>query len=351
MPDDGQRKLLFTGEPTPMPTDDLEPLDRFHRELKSVSASGTVVDIGLGPRQAGLTEELDRIRAMLVIRVGLGQSLDAAVREEASLPPRYRAAALAWLRFDSPAEVLDALVVDSARHDGVLRGLRISLLQSGVLLAIVCVCLAVSAIWLSPRIDAIYEDLQMKPTESAIWLSAARAWLPVWTTAASVAFLAILWLALYSHRTQLGRLSEWLPMVRRRQRLIGQARFAQYLSSWLRQDLPADEGTALAASFSGLDLAPDRPAVSPEEVPRPDLPPLVNWALTGDLAGESRSSTLQTVAEVYRRLADRQIAWWARTIPVDFATVIGGIAVLLYGLSVLLPILGLLQDVASFGRE
>lgn len=335
-----------------MVSHELEPLDRFHAELRAVTNAGVRLDIGHDARATSLTEELDRIHAALSVRVSLNQSLEAAIREEQSLPDRYRAAALAWIRFEEPAEVLDALFVDSQRHDGVIRGLRMSLLQMSVWLMLVCLGLAVASLWLSPRIDRFYEDLRVPPTASAQWLSAARQWLPVWTTVAAVGFLLFCWGICLTSGTGLWRMSRWLPMVRRRERFLRQARFAHFLSTWLRQDMPTEEGKGLAAAFSGLGppSAARQPDGSGGSLVPATVPPLVTWALTGDVVGEPRWAVLRNVSEVYRRLADRQVTWWARSIPVDFVTIVGGFAVLLYGLSILLPVFGLLHDIAVTRR-
>jgi type II secretory pathway component PulF len=338
----------------------LEPVDRFHDELKALVAAGIRVNLGIAGSVDQLRAELERIRAALSVRVSLGQSIDEAIRHDASLPGRYRAAALAWVRLDSPSAVLQAVTVTTPVDRTVDRSLRLSLLQMAMILMMACVGLAVYSAWLSPRIDAIYAEIHVTPPTSVRWLSAMHAWLPVWATAAAIGFLlaALFWVR--SSKQWTARWARLLPPVRRREELGRSAQFAAHLSNWLQHDLPLNEGIELAAALTLNQTADQRgnpyamdPRLNEQStdtfVPVQSLPPLLNWAVAGDVAGEPRWLALQSVSEIYQQLVDRQTAAWVSSMPIIITALVCGLAVLMYGLGLFLPLTALLQDVSAPG--
>lgn len=315
----------------------LQPLERFHDELRSLVSTGIETDLGIDGSAARMTDELERIHAAISVRVGLGQTLAAAIGEEATLPPKYRAAAMAWVRFDSPSQVLDAVTTTAERDLALDRAIRVAFWQTAMTLGLVCIGLAFTASWLSPRLDSIYEQLQIEPSWPALWLATVRDSVPLWATAVAFAYLVIIWFGRRSERNWGGWWLHRLPLIRRRQEMIGRARSADFLADWLRHDLPLSDGVRYAGAFvtertTGTDDAALR------------LPPLIDWAVTGNVAGEPRWSVLQTVAEVYREMAQRQVVLWFRSVPLLIAIAICGFAVLLYALGVFLPVIALLED-------
>ena len=77
-----------------------------------------------------------------------------------------------------------------------------------------------------------------------------------------------------------------------------------------------------------------------------DPPPLIRWALHGEVGGDSRPATLRSAAEVYRSKARRKVLPWVRLAPMLVTVVLGGGAALLYGMAVFTPVIGLLRDLA-----
>jgi type II secretory pathway component PulF len=327
-------------EPSPP---ELEPIDRFHDELKSLVATGIGVNLGLAGESRDVPAVLERFRAALAVRVKLGQTLEQAIAEEASLSPRYRAAAMAWVRFDSPAVVLEAVADSSARETDLVNGIRLSLAQTALIVALMLIGLALAAVWLSPRMEGIYGQLARPIPPSLQWLVTLRDWLPVWATGAAVVFVLGAIFARSIDRARLRRLARWLPMVGQRDRFIAQAHCAQYMSSWLQRDLPLEDGLALAQAFATHDASTGS-ASEP-------LGPLLAWAIHADLAGEPRWAVLRAVAEVYDRLAETHLARWVTQLPWLTAIAISGLIVLAYGLSIFLPLIDILKAVTVPGSR
>lgn len=328
-------------EPSPP---ELEPIDRFHDELMSLVATGIGVNLGLTGELHDLPATLERFRAALAVRVKLGQTLEQAIADEASLSPRYRAAAMAWVRFDSPAVVLEAVADSSARETELVNGIRLSLAQTALIVTLMLIGLAIAAAWLSPRMEGIYGQLARPIPPSLQWLVTLRDWLPVWATGAAVVFVVGAIVARSIDRARLRRLATWLPMVGQRDRFIAQAHCAQYLSSWLERELPLAEGLTLAQAFAANDASSAATTSEP-------LAPLLAWAVHADLAGEPRWAVLRAVAEVYDRLAETHLARWVTQLPWLTAIALSGLIVLAYGLSIFLPLIDILQAVTVPGSR
>lgn len=331
-----------------MSDDKLEAIDQFHQELKSMSAAGVPLDLGIEGPSKRLPAKLDQIRSALAVRVSLRQPLNDAIAAEESLPERYRGVARAWVRGGSPAAVLEAIASSPPIDHAMIRHIRLSLLQIVTILLLGFVGMMVAAVWLSPSIDAIYRQLEMTPSTAARWLSSAHATFPVWVAGVTVLFLVtgVFWVR--SRGRWLPRLASRLPMVGQREELLRRARFADRLGFLLRHEVPLSEAVELASV-----LCPDRSPKAMANLAAHELapnlsklPPLLQWAVTGDLGDEPRWSVLDSIAGIYRRLAERRAAPWLTMIPLVLTAFLCGSFVLLYGLTVFLPVIGLLQDVA-----
>lgn len=325
------------------PPPELEPIDRFHDELKSLVETGIGVNLGLAGEPQDVPAVLKRFRGALAVRVQLGQTLTQAIADEASLSPRYRAAAMAWVRFDSPAVVLEAVANSSSRETDLVNGIRLSLAQTALILALMLIGLAIAAVWLSPRMEGIYAQLERPIPPSLQWLVTLRDGLPIWATGAIVVFVLGALAVRAIDRARLRRLASWLPMVAERDRFVAQAHCAEYLSSWLQQDLPIDDGLVLAQAFATRDDASGVESEPPG--------PLLAWAVHADLAGEPRWEVLRAVAEVYERLAETHLARWVTQLPWLTAIAISGLIVLAYGLSIFLPLIDILKAVTVPGSR
>jgi|GEM_PF-2176560 len=342
-----------------MPDSQLQPIDHFHHELKSLAAAGIPVKLGIVGDEQQLNSALDDIRASLRVRVSLGQTLQQAIQQDERLPERYRAVAQAWLTIDTPAMVLDAATEAEPLDLRWDRSIALSLLQTLVTLVMATIGMFVASLWLSPKVDAIYRQLNQTPTAAARFLAAAREGVPIWATAATAALVSSAWLWYRHSHDWARRWAAYLPMIRRRQLMVNRARFADYLANWLQHDLPLADGIRLATALSG-NVSPGADAAAHDgSVPKTAdaqstdtpqnlvLPPLINWAVHEQRGDEPVASRLRAVADVYRAIADRQLAQWVRYIPMIAAAGLCGLAVLMYGMGVFLPVIGLLKDVAA----
>ena len=140
---------------------------------------------------------------------------------------------------------------------------------------------------------------------------------------------------------------------------ITRATFAEQLASLLTANVSLPESLRLASKSTddpALIAASERiasarergePLTSADKEQLTALPPLLRWALTSDLDGESLPDMLRFIAETYRQSAQRQASVWHIAFPTLVGASFGGAIVLAYGLSMFGPYIQMLRDLAK----
>jgi hypothetical protein len=330
-----------------MSATELETLDRFHEELLAMAAAGIDVDWGMTDPKLPLREMLGRFRGLIARRVGGGATLEEALLDESTLPPRYRAAAFGWSKFENPVALLDSLADSPGDDAELLRAVRVALFRLSLFLALVAAAFAFSAWWLSPKLAESFAQL-------GVPLPAPTKWLLAFYHAVGDVFLPLIVLMLliaafarFGRVRWFGRLASIFPGINRRERLLRQACYAEYVAEGLRHGMPQASVEPLAEAFvGGLSVRAAGPYARSA--------PLLAWGLDGDLGDEAtsdsrRSSVLLAIADSYRKLANRYVTTWGIAIPRLAAILIGGAALLAYGLMIFGSLFELLRAVSVPG--
>lgn len=308
----------------------MAPIDSFHRQMKAMAALSIPFESGLGGRGSGfggdLDRELDGVRAALAVRVELGQPLQEAIAAERTLPDAYRRAASAWVSRGVSSELLDSVSRDESVDGELVRAVRLGMFQLATILVLGVVGLALASWWLGPRVEAMYRAFRMRPTLAATWLSAIGNWIPVWGSVAAAIAMVIGAAWTMSREAWPVRIAGALGRTKRGQKRLAWATAAEQVAAELEQGRPLDE------AMTSYGLA--------------DPPPLIRWAIYGDVGGDSRAATLRSAAEVYRSKTRREVLPWVRLAPMLVTVALGGGATLLYGMAVFTPVIGLLRDLA-----
>ena len=79
------------------------------------------------------------------------------------------------------------------------------------------------------------------------------------------------------------------------------------------------------------------------------MPPLLGWALTSDLADQTRPGVMRMVAQTYRQSADRKGRMWRSMALAFVGVLVGSLFVLGYAVSVFAAMGQLLHDIALSG--
>ncbi|MGV3485765.1 MAG: hypothetical protein ACO1RT_15215 [Planctomycetaceae bacterium] len=336
-----------------MPDASLDRVLAFHRELAALSATGLPIAPDLGRSHRELESNLERINASLSLRTELGQSIEQAVAEDANLPRRYRDELLVWLRCDRPSLVLNSLSRRVADSRDIKHEVNVVLIQLLVIATLTYLAFIGLCLWTNPQIDAIYVQLDRSPDWISAWLATMRAWLPVWGVGLPILFAGLLWW----WRSRIGQGEwAWLPGATDYLAAVRNANLTHHLAALLEDGLSLTESLPLAVSLadgpSMVTVKSTAGAFGPqraEVVPIESLAPMLRWALNEESHGQSVATALRFSAEAYRKLAEQYRRRWLRWAPAVLGTLFGGMLVLIYGLSVFLPVIWLLRDLAIPG--
>lgn len=329
----------------------LERVLAFNKELASLSAAGLRLDIG--NRAEPINIVLDRANASLRLRTSLGQSVTDALADNPDLPLVYRHAMQAGLLTDSPAAVLDSISSQSAARDELRRTFSYSFVQPLVLLTLAYFGFLFLCLYFSPSLEGIYDQLRREPSTSVSMLRTARVWMPVWAPLAPVLVVG----AIFLWRRGRGKRRVWIPFAGRYAAALRHAAFADQLAILLEHGVPLVEGLRLASGVTGdptlietseaLARAAERDErLSVDDPQLRSLPPLLRWALTGDLGDQPLPDILSFAADTYRQSAQRQAAIYRIALPTLIGALLGGAVVFAYALCVFGPYIRLLQDLS-----
>jgi type II secretory pathway component PulF len=329
-------------------------LDRvlaLNKELVALSAAG--MPLQLGAPSTSVENVLDRVNSSLALRTSRGQSLTDALEDNDELPSIYRHALQTGLRSDDLTVVLDGVSRQSTAQDDLRRAFGQSFVQPLVLFAIAFAGYMVLCLRFSPTLEGIYDQLRWEPNAGVALLRAARHWLPVWGPLVPILVLA----AVLFWRRGSGTMRFWIPFARHYAATVAKANFAEQLASLLEKDVRREEALELAGGVTGdkalitaavaLASAHQRGERLTADDPRlRRLPPLLRWALTGDLGDQSLPDILRFAAQTYRQSAERQAAVWRVALPALITALVGGAIVFAYALSMFGPLISLLRDLA-----
>ena len=310
----------------------------FNEELAALAAAGLPLDFGAGgvnPEHHrndhslnSISAMLDQVNTALMMRVGQGQSIEQAVTDEALLTPNLRKALLTYLRCDDPRLALDSLASPASSKQRFAAGLGSAMVYPLILLTVAYFGFLYLCQVTGPTIESMYVQMGQTPPAAVSFLSAARNWFPIWGPLVPLLVGAtLLWWHLRGSKVSWN----WLPGSKRYYEAAANAEHANQLGGMLE---------------SGCELEESLQTVFPESTRIQSLPPLLRWAIEADTGDEPLHSTLRFVARTYQQKAERQERAWSVRTPVLCGLALGGLLVLGYGLSLFLPVVQLLNDVA-----
>jgi type II secretory pathway component PulF len=328
-----------------------ERVQDFNQELASLSAAGLRLDLG-SPAEP-VARVLERANTNFALRTSLGQSATDALVDDNELPLVYRRAVLASLIADSPAVVLESISGQSTAQDELRSTVSNSFVQPLVLVTLAYFGFLLLCTNFSPPLEGIYDQMRRAPSASVSALQTARIWMPVWGPLAPVLAVGVIFL----WRRGRGKPFGWIPFAGRYTAALRHGAFAKQLATLLERGIPLEEGLRLAGGVSGnpslqdassaLALAVERGEKLPVDDPQLlTLPPLLRWALTGDLGDQTLPDILSFVSDTYLQKAQRQAAIYRIAAPALIGALLGGAVVFVYALCVFLPYIQLFQDLS-----
>lgn len=337
----------------PLAPDDLIALND---ELASLVRAGVPLEGTLGGVGRDLPGRLGKATRELAAKVERGTSLPQAMDQMRGVfPPLYRAAVEAGLRAGRLSVVLEDLA-RSARRMAELR--RVMVLAAIYPLILLFVAFSLLTFFLKkvlPNFTLLHDG---HPPASVRALVRLREIIGSWDPAALIVVLVVLALVCIQLLRKFG-LHQRLPIVGRMLRDARLASFSETLSLLVRHDVPLAEAMPLAAEATGdrsISQAAEqfsgqlRQGASPSALigssPQ-GLPQFLVWLIATGHRRETLASLLEHAAETYRRHSLRRADWLRFYLPALATAVIGGVTVLLYTLTLFVPLTDLLKYLAG----
>jgi type II secretory pathway component PulF len=352
----------------------------FNQELVAFVRAGLPLSFGetashrfpsAGTRSAdSIASMLDQFNTALTIRVGRGQSMEQAVSEEPLLTSNYRKALLTYLRCNDPRLALETLAFPTRTRQRLSSGIASALVYPLIVLTIAFIGFLVLVLVTGPTIESMYQQVARQPPPAVAFLIRARNALPIWGAGIPLLVtMGLLWWNLRGSWLDW----KWLPGNHRYYESIQNAHHARQLAGMLEHGCSLEE--SLTTIFptskpaernlrsSGRRESESRrdqraETAGPAEAPIPgdiavpkevmeQLPPLLRWAVVGDTGEEPLPDVMRFVATAYERTAERSTKTWQVIIPMIVGLVVSGLLVLAYGMSLFLPVIQMLYDLAG----
>jgi|GEM_PF-2457280 len=350
---DGNQAVLFSSIWN-MSQTTLGNVVAVNHQLAALAAVGIPSNLASGASPATVTARIKQINRSLTLRSDLGQTLLAATIENEELPPVYRSALEAGLRSQHLSATLDGVSRQATADNQLYTTIGRSLIPPLIVSLLAYVGFIVLALYYSPTMASMYEQVDQQPSQTTQWLVALRHWLPFWVPLFPLLVLVAVfvwpWVAQHSLRL--------IPGFRCYTVAVRNASFAHQLALLVENGLSLEESLPVAAAVTGdkefVAVAATLPALRAQRATADSnskalssLPPFLRWAITGDLGDQSLAEVLRFAEKIYSQSAERRAATWRLVLPTTIGAALGGLIVLAYGLSLFGPFVQLLQDIAS----
>jgi type II secretory pathway component PulF len=347
-----------------MSTATLDDFMALNDQLAALVEAGVPLELGLEATGEDAGTTLEKINAAVARRVSRGASLDEALDDDGErLPPAYRCLVQVGLRSGRLDAALDGSQRVAETVEQTRNGVRSAFVYPLIVCGLVLLGLAGFRIYLVPILSDVYASMRVAPGRALRLLATLPGELNVWLMigGAALATLIAWWLLKRSRFAPGGSASNGLwRHTPGASQAIAQERWASFASSLgalVAAETPLPEALRLAACASG-DAAVGNAArglansLDNQTAPTTDnpagaaFPPFLRWALLESEPAVGRARALAMAADLYRDSASRNIERVRVVTPMMACILLGGGAVLLYGLALFVPITELLAGIA-----
>jgi type II secretory pathway component PulF len=339
-------------------------LDEFialNDQLAAAIEAGLPLALDLGADGDSI-QALERTSAIVARQVSRGASLEEAISTAGpELPAQYRSLALIWIRSDDRNAVLDRAselgdALEDSREDT-----RLALVYPVTVFALALAGMAAFCLFVLPKLQGFRTSLRLSLGKGMDVLELIARLLPVWGAAGAVILIAAVWFIWRAARSRTSRHAPglWARLTGRASADFDErtAAFADWLALLLSAGASEEDSLRLASEASG-DQRLRRGVASISDADLKELastqggrrlwpfPPFLRWAL-GRSEPSQRAEALRIAADVYRNSARRSSDRARVVAPIVASVLIGGGAVLIYGLSLFVPMTEMLRSVAT----
>ena len=334
----------------------LDDVLSFNDQVLALAKTGLPFELAPGDDLDDLSRKLTQANFDLALETGRGRPLAEALAAAPELTPRYRAALETWYRCDRSVDAFDTLIKPAVVRRRIQADVGISFLQPLIVLLLVYCAFTYLVLVTAPKLESLYTQTWQTPSRSLQFLTAARQTQPIWGVIVPLALVATV--VMWKWRAAQWQF-HWLPWRSGALSAIGKANYAENIASLVDQNYSLGQSLSLLGPLPA-ELAGQRetaPAIErlieAERLNEPvalhdptlaPLPPLLRWAFTSGLAGRPLANVLRFTSKTYLQAADRNLSFWRTWLPIILSATIGGLLVLLYSLSLFVPMVELLKS-------
>ncbi|RUL88074.1 type II secretion system F family protein [Tautonia sociabilis] len=343
----------------------LDELIALNEEIAALVRAGGPLERGLIGARGDLKGRLGRVAGTIGRRMEqTGCSLEEALEAEGeSIPELYRAVVAAGIRAGRLPAALEGMTTFARRLADLRTTIGLALIYPALVALLAYGLIVAMVVLLAPRIASAYDALGV-PAGIASRLARAGEWAWAWGPAGLIVLIlaAAAWVR-SGRASALGGLSPtlgWMPGTRTLLRLSRSGLLAELLALLVENRVPLPDALRLAARAVGDDRLREavaraaeatsrgedlRSALAPES--SPGLPPLLRWLVVSGASHRDLPGALRLAARTYHERALLQAELIRLFGPTALVALIGGTAVLLYGMTLFAPFAELLRGVAS----
>ena len=352
----------------------LEDLATLNDEICAVTRARLPLELGLKSATGGLRRQVNQVMESLADQLNSGVSLEVAIENHhRSFPPVYRALVTAGIKTGRLDQALESLSSFSRGLDELRHKVVMAMAYPTLVLLLAWILWSVFLLTLFPGFDAAMAGLGVGDGMSLKFMRVAATTIGFWTPALPAAiFLAGVswWLSRRwmlqptadHYRWHPGRLAasalRHLPWFGPILMNFHRANFLELLAMMLRHNVSLDEAVTLAIDASGEpQLSSHRDQITARIQKGDSLwdvlqefdatTPFVRWMIHVAEEQETLPPTLQHASEILRRRADHQAECFQIAFPAVVLVSVAGGTVLLYSLTLFLPIVDLLNGLAA----
>ena len=335
----------------------------FNDEIVTLVRSGLPLELGLRGISKDYPGDLADISYSLAEQMERGESLpDAVARERAGLPALYRTVVEAGMKAGRLPTALETLSQMAGELLELRRSITLAMLYPLIVVVLAYALFLTFLVHIFGHLESIYIDYRL-PIDGALKMvldvrDSAAMW--VWIPPLVIVGIVYWWGRQSAYRFfELSRIQfplTLIPGLRQIAKYHAQANFTELTALLLESQVPLAETLRIAADATGDDglrkdveelaTQAERAGIRQEDdhTRLTSIPPLVAWVLRWEVEASARVASLKELGKIYRDQAKSLAAWQRVLLPILCGTIIGGGVVLLYALSMFLPLRDFLMD-------
>ncbi len=335
-----------------------EEIITLSQEIQAMIAAGVPLDLGMRNVAGGFPPDLKQMANRLAARLEQGASISEAFRDEAALPPVFRAILVAGLSCGQSEKVLEDVTNLTQMLVSLRQSLKLGLIYPIIVVFFALGLFAVVVSTMLPRIAVIYRQLHVEFPE---WLSLATSIKvsPFHLLGLILSFLAVLMLLWRSGKKSPMSGLSWIPGVSSVTRDFSIAHFSHLLALLVTYGVPLPEALRLTgetidsekfrqqtfdlanAIEGGTDM---ESAINQQSA----FPQFLTWLLITGHRDSDLGSALNQASSFYQGRARNRAIWISKIVPTTTVLLVGGGVTLLYALTVFGPMVDLWSKLAEY---